>query len=100
MIDLTTIPADTLTARGEYATVRGAHEDAKKELVKLGGELQSVISRIARRVQADSDDVPESVADLFVAARALIEQMDACVTEIESLAQQRAALRPIAWGRK
>jgi hypothetical protein len=99
MIDLNTIPDETLLARGQYATVRAAHEDAKKKLSILCGNLSSAASQVLRRMQPDSDDVPESVEDVLSAARATLTEMDLCVMSIESLAQQRAELKTLAWGR-
>lgn len=97
MLDLATIPVAILEHRGAYSTVRAAHEDAKKQLQILCGQLSSVSTQILRRMQPDNDAVPESIADLFVRARATVAEMEKCVDQIESLAQQRADLRPLAW---
>lgn len=97
MIDLTTIPAAILENRGAYSTVRAAHEDAKKSLQMLCGELAATATKVLRRMQPDNDDVPTSVDDLLTAARNTITMMEACVQQIESLAEQRAALKPLAW---
>jgi len=97
MIDLDDIDASVLLFRGQYATVRGAHEDAKKRLSILCGQLQSATSTILRRMQPDNDDVPESVAELIVGARKTLDDMEACAAEIESLAKQRAELKVLAW---
>lgn len=83
--------------RGQYATVRGAHEDEKKRLSVLCGQLQSVSATILRRMQPDNDDVPESVAELIAGARKTLDEMEACAAEIESLAKQRAELKVLAW---
>ena len=97
MIDLTKIPAVLLENRGSYATVRGAHEDAKKSLQMLCGQLAATATQVLRRMQPDNDDVPNSVDDLLASARNTITLMEACVANIESLAIQRAALKPLAW---
>lgn len=97
MIDLTTIDSVTLENRGAYSTVRAAHEDAKKSLQMLCGQLAATATQVLRRMQPDNDDVPASVDNLLTAARNTITLMEACVADIESLAEQRAALKPLAW---
>ena len=97
MLNLDEYDEQTLLFRGQYATVRGAHEDEKKRLSILCGQLQSVSATILRRMQPDNDDVPESVAELIAGARATLDDMEACAAEIESLAKQRAELRVLAW---
>lgn len=99
MIDLTQIAPETIIARGSYATVRAEHEDAKKKLSILCGQLSSAASQVLRRMQPDNDDIPESVADILASARTTLTDMDLCVMRIESLAQQRAELKQVAWGR-
>jgi hypothetical protein len=97
MIDLSTIPAALLENRGSYATVRSAHEDSKKELSILCGSLSHTATQVLRRLQPDNDAVPESVDALFATARLTLDKMEACAAQIESLATQRAALKPLAW---
>lgn len=100
MIDLTQIDEATRLARGDYSTVRAAHEDAKKTMQMLCGQLGAFSAQILRRVQPDNDGAPESCAELLTGARNTLTLMEACVAEIEQLAQQRAALKPLAWGKK
>jgi hypothetical protein len=100
MIDLSTIPAALLENRGSYATVRSAHEDAKKSLQMLCGQLAATATQVLRRMQPDNDDVPASVDELMAVAKNTISLMEACVVQIESLAVQRAALKPLAWPKK
>jgi hypothetical protein len=100
MLDLTQIDDATLLARGKYSTVRGAHEDAKKSLQMLCGQLSSTAVKVLRRMQPDNDDVPDSVDDLVSGARNTIVLMESCIAEIESLAQQRRDLKELAWGQK
>lgn len=97
MIDLTTIPPAILENRGAYSTVRAAHEDAKKSLQMLCGELASTATKVLRRMQPDNDDIPDGIADLFLSARNTLTMMENCAAEIESLAAQRAKLKPLAW---
>lgn len=100
MIALADIDRTLLENRGAYATVRGAHEDAKKLLSTLAGDLTSVGTKINRRMQPNDDAVPESVEDLIAHGRELLDQIEQCAKEIESLAIQRAELKPLAWPKK
>jgi hypothetical protein len=100
MIDLTTIPNETLLARGVYSTVRAAHEDEKKELQKLCGQLSSVASQVLRTMQPDNDDVPPSVDELLVNGRRTLDAMEACTQRIASLAKQRQEVKQQAWGKR
>lgn len=100
MIDLTTIDNDTLMARGSYATVRGAHEDEKKNLSILCGELSSTATKILRAMQPENDAIPESVDSLITMGRGTLDAMEACAKRIEGLAQQKQGLKQQAWGRK
>jgi hypothetical protein len=99
MIDLSTIQEDVLHARGAYSTVRAAHEDAKKSLQMLCGQLSSTAANILRRMQPDNDEVPESVESLIEGAKGLLILIEACAAEIESLAKQKAELKQKAWGK-
>jgi len=86
--------------RGLYSTIRSLHEENKATLQMLCGELASTSTKVLRRMQPDNDEVPDSVDDLLTAARNTITMMEQCVKEIESLAEQRAKLKPLAWPRK
>lgn len=99
MIDLSTLSPEVLNARGAYSTVRAAHEDALKSLQMLCGQLSSIGPQILRKMQPNNDDVPESVEALISGARNTLVLMEACTTTIESLAKQKAELKPIAWGK-
>lgn len=97
MIALEDISKDVLIARGQYSTVRAAHEDSKKDLQMLCGQLSSIASQVLRRMQPDNDDVPQSVDALLATARQTIDMMQECVTRLESLAKQRQELKVKAW---
>lgn len=101
MIDLTAIDEQTIIARGQYATVRSAHEDAKKHLAVLCGQLSSAAGQVLRHMQPDNDGSPDMAAvnALLSAGRQLVDNIAASVAEIEGLAMQRAALKATAWGR-
>lgn len=99
MFDLSTIPSDVLRARGEYSTVRAAHEDSKKQLQILTGALAASASKLLRHMQPDSDGVPDGVEAMIVEARATIDKIEAECLNITSLARQRADLKPKAWSR-
>lgn len=102
MIDLTAIDQETIIARGQYATVRSAHEDEKKRLSILCGQLSSMSSQVLRYMQPGDDATPDlnAVNDMLAAARKTLEEIEKCVTNIEALAMQRGALKSVAWGRK
>lgn len=100
MIDLSKIDPVTLENRGAYATVRAAHEDEKKSLSMLCGELAATATKVLRRMQPDNDDVPASIEDLLVSARNTLFMMETCAANIESLAEQRAKLKPLAWPKR
>lgn len=100
MLDLSAIPEDVRRARGDYSTVRAAHEDEKKSLSMLCGQLSSVAAQVLRAMQPDNDDVPDSVEDLLNKGLQTLQMMEDCTSRIESLAKQRAELKTSAWGRK
>ena len=100
MIDLSKIDDETLMARGAYSTIRAAHEDAKKELSILCGELISCSTRILRQMQPAEDEVPTSVDVLVTVGRATLDAIEVCAKRIESLAAQKQGIRQQAWGRK
>lgn len=97
MLNLDEYDEKTLLFRGQYATVRGAHEDAKKLLSTLAGDLTSVGTKINMRMQPRDDEVPESAEDLIAHGRDLLDKIEKCTQEIESLAKQRAELKVLAW---
>lgn len=99
MIDLTKIDDETLMARGAYSTVRAEHEDEKKTLSILCGELMSIANKISRQVQPLGDVVPDPVDDLIGAARKTIDAMELSGHRIVALAQQKHGLKSQAWGR-
>lgn len=98
MLDLSSIPADVIQARGQYATVRAAHEDAKKELSVLCGQLAATASQILRTMQPEEEPIPiANVCHLIDSARCVIGEIEELARKIESLAEQRAALKTKAW---
>lgn len=100
MIDLTKIDDDTLMARGAYSTVRAAHEDAKKQLSVLCGEVSATASKVLHQMQPNNDEVPASASALIAAGRVAWDEMDLCAQRIVSLAHQKHDVKPLAWGRK
>lgn len=99
MLDIAAIDPDLLANRGAYSTVRAAHEDEMKALQILCGQLSSTAAQILRRVQKDDDSEPVSVEELIQKARDSIEFIEISVKQVDSLAQQRADLKPLAWPR-
>jgi len=98
MVSIEKIPQETLINRGAYATVRGAHEDEKKNLQKICGQLSAIATQVLRKMQPDHDDAPDSVESLIESGRLLLDMMQACSERIESLAKQRQELKAKAWG--
>jgi hypothetical protein len=99
MIDLDSLPQDVLLARGQYATVRSAHEDAKKQLQIECGKLGATSAQVLRAMQPDSDGVPASPQEMLATARNTLNMIETITLEIQSLAAQRAELKPKAWPR-
>lgn len=97
MLDLTAIPESLRLARGDYSSVRAAHEDAMKELARLCGELQSIAGQMLRRMQPTDDD-PELIEPALVAAHTLLSEIETQYARAMSLGKQRAELKKIAWG--
>lgn len=102
MLDLTTIPEDTIIARGQYATVRSAHEDAKKQLSILCGQFANIAPMVLRAMQPAEDDAPDmrTVNELLATGKTALAKMEKCADEIEQLSMQRAALKGAAWGKR
>ena len=99
MLDLNELPQALLLARGQYATVRSAHEDSKKQLQILCGKLGATSAQILRAMQPDNDGVPANVGELMDTCRATMNLIESMTMQIQGLAQQRADLKPLAWPR-
>lgn len=93
-LDLTNFDVDVLLARGKYATVRGAREDAIKALQITCSQLQSIPSMVLRHVQ-EGHDVEVLLKDMDRAA----EQIKNQVVAVLDLHHQKEALKPEAWGK-
>nr|WP_041296561.1 hypothetical protein [Janthinobacterium sp. Marseille] len=89
--------SELMLHRGRYSTIRAQHEDEMRSLQILCGQLSSTSALILRRVQKDDDSEPESVEGLIKLARSSIDLIEASVSQVESLAKQRADLKPLAW---
>ncbi len=100
MLDLNELPQALLLARGQYATVRSAHEDSKKQLQILCGKLGATSAQILRAMQPDNDGVPVGVGELMATCRLTLDSIESLTVQIEALAQQRADLKPVAWPKK
>ena len=99
MIEFDEMPQSLLLARGQYATVRSAHEDSKKELSILCGRMSATASQILRAMQPDSDSVPESIDSLLAVGRNTLDLIESTSIAIEQLAKQKQELKPQAWPR-
>jgi len=93
-LDLTAFDNDVLLARGKYATVRGAREDAVKALQVQCSQLQSIPSIVLRHVQ-EGQTVDELLAQVDTVVAAIKEQ----VVTVLDLHRQKEALKPEAWGK-
>lgn len=101
MIDLDQIDPALILARGKYATIRSAHEEAKKQLQILCGGLSASSAQVLRAMQPDNGEPDmEHVRALLANCRAAIEKIDTCADEIQALSEQRTALKPEAWPRR
>lgn len=101
-MNLDAIPSDIIIARGQYATVRSAHEDEKKRLQVLCGALSATSAQILRGMQPDNDGDPDmvDVNAKISQCRKLVDDIAVCASTVSDLAEQRAALKPAAWGGK
>jgi hypothetical protein len=100
MFDLSTLSPEVLNARGAYSTVRAAHEDEIKELQVMCGGLASLASQILRAAQKDADAPSAPVEALIANALGLLQEIDECTKKVDSLAKQKAELKPLAWGKR
>lgn len=101
-MDLDDIPQELLIARGLYATIRSEHEESKKRLQALCGQLSAVSSQVLRAMQPDNNDVPDifAVLELIETGRSTLRHMEACASDINKLAKQRYTIKLKAWPRK
>lgn len=93
-IDLSSIDQKLLLARGQYATVRAAREDALKVLQQLCSQLQALPHGILKTVQ-DGETVDAQLS----AIDALSEKLKEQVATVLDLTAQKDALKPEAWGK-
>lgn len=99
MIDpLATCSDEDLLAKGRYAVIRAAHEDAKRRLVMLLGEAMQQLALVAKLAQ-ESDEAALQQAGKIVARLSGERMVDALglVQDILVLAERRAELKAIAW---
>lgn len=100
-MNLDDIPQEIIIARGQYATYRGAQEDAKKRLSILCGEVSAIASQVLRYMQPDGDGTPEigAVMGLCSRGKQVLDRIEECAQEIDELDTIRRQLKPIAWGK-
>lgn len=92
--DLSAVDAELLLARGKYATVRGACEDAIKALQKQAGELQSIPSIVLRKAQEG-----ERVDNLLETFDKVLSDVKRQCEIVFDLYHQKEALKTDAWGK-
>jgi hypothetical protein len=88
-----------MLARGQYATIRSEHEECKKRLQMLTGQMSSLSSQILKGAQPADESQPIDVLEQIAVCHKVLENIDRCVMLCTELAKQRAELRPIAWPR-
>lgn len=92
--DLSAIDQSVIIARGQYATVRSAREDALKLLSRMCTDLQSLPSMVLRAVQEghEAGALLKAIDDLS----ARLKEQTQTVLDLHS---QKEALKPEAWGK-
>lgn len=90
-----------MLARGKFSTIRAAHEDEKKKLAMLCGQMGAIAPQILRYMQPDNDNTPEigAVLGLLSLGRETLDRIEESVGEIEVLSIHRAQLKKDAWGK-
>lgn len=97
MIDFDQLDPAVIIARGQYSTVRSAHEDALKELQLACSNFAGFTTGILRAAQSDKDQSFPGAED-FDKGRALIDEIEKIVANIEELHKQKNSLKALAWG--
>lgn len=95
-MNLDDIDPALITARGQYSTIRSAHEDQLKLLQVQTGQLSAFGSQILRTMQP-ADGEAGDISTLIFSARQIVDQIELTAAVINELAAQRAELRPLAW---
>lgn len=99
MIDLTAISPELIVARGQYATVRAAHEDMKKAIVTRCGVIMTMTQRITQLSQPDNDKSIDAQAldGCMFALDDAIKALDLQCDQLCELEAQRKTLKELAW---
>lgn len=90
---------ELMLVRGQYSTLNAEHKDTLKRLQILTGSLSSVAAQVLHGVQPKDESFPIDVAAQLSQGRALLDDIDRCVTRLAELAKQRNELKPRAWPR-
>jgi hypothetical protein len=99
MFDFTTLPPHVITARGQYSTVRAAHEDELKLLAQKASLAAATAAQILRAMQPE-EGVPADPFELLKTARKALDDIEACAIRVRGLAEQKQELKPLAWGKQ
>ena len=97
MIDFDQLDPAVIIARGQYSTVRSAHEDALKDLHIACSKFTGFTTGILRATQPDKDQSFPGAED-FDKGRELIDEIEKIVANIEELHKQKNSLKALAWG--
>lgn len=91
---------ELMLARGKYSTIRAEHESAKQQMQILVGTVTSLASQVLKGVQPRDEAEVIDVGHLLTTMRFTTDEIDRCVMRIAELAKERAALKPLAWGKQ
>jgi len=99
MLDFSTLSDEVLINRGKYSTVRARHEDSKKKLQVMCGELMCLSHKILNLGQSDdTEEIQESILYLEK-QKELVEKVFDHLAFMQSLSHQRKSLKELAWGK-
>lgn len=97
MLDLSAIDQATLLARGQYSTVRAAHEDGKSVLQVACGSGMSSFQQILKLGQSNNPDEVDEAMKKLDELLALMDTTKSHLGKMSQLAKQRQVLKVEAW---
>jgi hypothetical protein len=97
MLSFDDISEATLIARGQYSTLRQAHEKQKEAARKQLTDLQSYLN-VTLRLMTANDASTQSIVAMIALLKESLGGIELTAADLVSLAEQRQALKPLAWG--
>jgi uncharacterized coiled-coil DUF342 family protein len=91
------INIDALLARGMYSTVRQDHENLKKQLSGLCGELMRLAPKINKCGQGNEESDLAEAFSKVEEVRDLADSVESKIEDMRVLLIQRADLKQKAW---